>query len=147
MAGSSPNYYLLLFDLEYSNIVLIGTVYISTKFQPDRTSNIDVIWSPWEHTFASGLRGGTCRIHLWKARVHTTWTNDIGLSIITFSLSRTTVEVSHVAAGEHMVPGPFHSSWFDCLLQSRFMEWTLQCMQANFTHRLQFEGSFPPTPA
>jgi hypothetical protein len=30
------------------------------------------------------------------------------LSIITFSLSRTTVEVSHVAAGEHMVPGPFH---------------------------------------
>jgi hypothetical protein len=31
------------------------------------------------------------------------------LSIITFSLSRTTVEVSHVDAGEHMVPGPFHS--------------------------------------
>jgi hypothetical protein len=31
------------------------------------------------------------------------------LSIITFSMSRTTVEVSHVAAGEHMVPGPFHS--------------------------------------
>jgi hypothetical protein len=30
------------------------------------------------------------------------------LSIITFNLSRTTVEVSHVAAGEHMVPGPFH---------------------------------------
>jgi hypothetical protein len=30
------------------------------------------------------------------------------LSIITFSLSRTTVEVSHVDAGEHMVPGPFH---------------------------------------
>jgi hypothetical protein len=30
------------------------------------------------------------------------------LSIITFSLSRTTVELSHVAAGEHMVPGPFH---------------------------------------
>jgi hypothetical protein len=28
--------------------------------------------------------------------------------LITFSLSRTTVEVSHVAAGEHMVPGPFH---------------------------------------
>jgi hypothetical protein len=27
---------------------------------------------------------------------------------MTFSLARTTVEVSHVAAGEHMVPGPFH---------------------------------------
>jgi hypothetical protein len=27
--------------------------------------------------------------------------------LITFSLSRTTVEVSLVAAGEHMVPGPF----------------------------------------
>jgi hypothetical protein len=34
------------------------------------------------------------------------------LSIITFSLSRTTVKVSHVAAGEHMVPGPFH--FFTC---------------------------------
>jgi hypothetical protein len=30
------------------------------------------------------------------------------MSIITFSLSRSTVEVSHVAAGEHMIPGPFH---------------------------------------
>jgi hypothetical protein len=30
------------------------------------------------------------------------------MSIITFSLSRATVEVSDVAAGEHMVPGPFH---------------------------------------
>jgi hypothetical protein len=49
------------FDLEYSNIVL-GTVYISSKFQPDRTSNIATRWSPWKHTFASGLRGG--RIHL-----------------------------------------------------------------------------------
>jgi hypothetical protein len=28
--------------------------------------------------------------------------------LITFSLSRTTVEVSHVDAGEDMVPGPFH---------------------------------------
>jgi hypothetical protein len=50
----------------------LGTVYISTKFQPD----------PELITFS--------------------------LSIITFSLPRTTVEVSHVAAGEHMVPGPFH---------------------------------------
>jgi hypothetical protein len=30
------------------------------------------------------------------------------LSIIAFSLSRTIVEVVHVDAGEHMVPGPFH---------------------------------------
>jgi hypothetical protein len=27
---------------------------------------------------------------------------------MTFSLSRTTIEVSHVAAGEHMGPGQFH---------------------------------------
>jgi hypothetical protein len=27
---------------------------------------------------------------------------------MTFSLTRTTVEDSHVAAGEYMVPGPFH---------------------------------------
>jgi hypothetical protein len=32
--------------------------------------------------------------------------NNGGQTLI--SLSRTTVEVSHVAAGEHMVPGPFH---------------------------------------
>jgi hypothetical protein len=31
----------------------------------------------------------------------------INLSIMTFSLSRTTVKVSHVAPGEHIVPGPF----------------------------------------
>jgi hypothetical protein len=42
---------LLLFDLEYSNIMLIwinllGTVYISTKFRPDRTSNIAARLSP-----------------------------------------------------------------------------------------------------
>jgi hypothetical protein len=66
---------ILIFDLEYFNIVLIGTVYISSKFRPDRTSNIAARWSPWKHTFASWLRGG--RIHLWKARVHTTWTNNI----------------------------------------------------------------------
>jgi hypothetical protein len=30
------------------------------------------------------------------------------LSIIKMFLSRTTVEVSHVNASEHMVPGPFH---------------------------------------
>jgi hypothetical protein len=30
------------------------------------------------------------------------------LSIITFSLPRTAVKVSHVAAGEHMIPGPLH---------------------------------------
>jgi hypothetical protein len=42
----------------------------------------------------------------------------VSLSIITFSLSRTsTVEVSLVAAGEHMVPGPFHL--FLSLLTSR----------------------------
>jgi hypothetical protein len=52
-------YYLIL---EYSNIVLIGTVYISTKFRPDQTSNIAARWPPWKHTFASGLHGG--RIHL-----------------------------------------------------------------------------------
>jgi hypothetical protein len=43
----------LLFDLEYSNIVLLGTVYISTKFRPDWTSNIAARWSPWKHTIAS----------------------------------------------------------------------------------------------
>jgi hypothetical protein len=32
----------LLFDLEYSNIVLMGTVYISAKFRPDWTSNIAI---------------------------------------------------------------------------------------------------------
>jgi hypothetical protein len=48
---------------------------------------------PWKHTFASGL--GLCELITFS------------LSIITFSLSRTTGEVSHVAAGEHMVPGPF----------------------------------------
>jgi hypothetical protein len=32
----------------------------------------------------------------------------ISLSIITFSLSRTTVKVSRVAPGDHMVPGPFN---------------------------------------
>jgi hypothetical protein len=50
----------LLFDLENSNIVIrLGTVNISTKFRPDRTSNIAAIWSPWN---VSGLHGG--RIHL-----------------------------------------------------------------------------------
>jgi hypothetical protein len=55
MAGSAPNFHntqvaevkvqnvtisrhvSLLFDLEYSNIVLISMVYISTKFWPDWT--------------------------------------------------------------------------------------------------------------
>jgi hypothetical protein len=84
----------LLFDLEYSNLVLIGTVYISTEFRPDWTSNIAARWSPWKHTFASGLCGERHGCTLPE--------------LITFSLSRTTVEVSYVAAGERMVPGPFH---------------------------------------
>jgi hypothetical protein len=83
--------------------VLIGTGYISAKFRTDRTSNIAARWSPWKHTCASGLPGG--RIHLCTLHELITFS----LSIITFCLSRTTVEVSHVAAGEHMVPGPFHS--------------------------------------
>jgi hypothetical protein len=33
---------------------------------------------------------------------------DSSVTRVTFSLSRTTVEVSHLAAGEHIVPGPFH---------------------------------------
>jgi hypothetical protein len=54
----------LLFDLEYSNIVLpvIGTVYISTKFQPDQTSSIAARLSPF-----------CIYLHI----NNTTWTNNI----------------------------------------------------------------------
>jgi hypothetical protein len=103
----------LLFDLEYSNIVLIGALYISTKFRLDRTSNIATRWFPWKHTFAS-----TCIF------IETTLSELItfSLSILTFSLSRTTVEViSRVAAGEHMVPWPFHFE----ILKLRFSPQTL----------------------
>jgi hypothetical protein len=89
-------YVSLLFDLEYSNIVLICTVYISTKFRPDQNSSIAARWSPWKHTFVSGLRSG--RIYLWNVQVCTLpELITFSLSIITFSLSlvsRTTVEVS-----------------------------------------------------
>jgi hypothetical protein len=40
--------------------------------------------------------------------------------LITFSLSRSTVNIrSHVAPGEHMVPGPFHFHECSVKLQSR----------------------------
>jgi hypothetical protein len=82
-----------------------------TKFWPHRTSNIATSWSPWKHTFylgyvVVGILGYTYERHGCTLPELITFS----LSIITFSLSRTTVEVSHVGAGEHMVPGPFHSS-------------------------------------
>jgi hypothetical protein len=90
----------LLFDLEYSNIMLILIVYISTKFRPDQTSNIAARWSPWNHTFAS--------IFITLTDIPDLITFSLSIILITFSLSRTTVKVSHVAADEHMVLGPFH---------------------------------------
>jgi hypothetical protein len=71
------------FDLEYSNIVLIGTVYIYTKFRPDLTSNTAARWSPWKLLHLSSYKQ-----HYPVPELIT-----ISLSIITFSLSRTTVEV------------------------------------------------------
>jgi hypothetical protein len=117
----------------------LGTVYISTKFRPDRTSNIA---ARWKHTFASifittfrlaiisfklaiitfrqaiitfrlaiitfRLAIITFRLAIITFRLAIiTFRLAIMLAIITFSLSRTIVDVSHVAAGEHMVPGPF----------------------------------------
>jgi hypothetical protein len=44
------------------------------------------------------------------------------MSIMTFSLSRTAVEVSHAAAGELMVPGPFHSVLLGALFEKKCNE-------------------------
>jgi hypothetical protein len=44
------------------------------------------------------------------------------LSIITFSMSRTTVKVSHVAPGEHMVPGPLHYTFLKGHHHSHFID-------------------------
>jgi hypothetical protein len=52
---------------------------------------------------------GNMLLHLSSYKQHyLTELITFSLSILTFSLSRTTVKVSHVASGEHMVPGPFH---------------------------------------
>jgi hypothetical protein len=82
--------------------VLVGTVYISAKFRPDRTSNITARWSPWKHIFASVLCGVGIGYTSERHRCTLPELITFSLSIITFSLSRTTLEVSHVAAGEHM---------------------------------------------
>jgi hypothetical protein len=95
---------MLLFDLEYSNIVLIGL------------PNFDLIGL---QILPPAGPLGNILLHLGYMLVGYTSERHgctlpelitFSLSIITFSLSRTSVEVSHVAAGEHMVPGPFH--WF-----------------------------------
>jgi hypothetical protein len=55
---------------------------------------------------------------------------------------RTTVEVSHVAAGEHMVPGPFHSKTKDCVAMHRTKE-TLVFFSLHRIKETQFERIEP----
>jgi hypothetical protein len=98
----------LLFDLEYSNIVLIGLHFlpnfgrIGHQILPDGPLRNILLHLGYVVVGYTSERHGCTLPELIT----------FSLSIITFSLSRTRVEVSNVAACEHMVPGPFHLSSF-----------------------------------